>query len=263
LVNIPYFRKISISLASSTAILMLLLASPLVLSNFLLQPVQAQTAMSFRTPTPAEGTMSESPIEGEEATLTFDAQGTRLVTPYKLDTNGAYQITSKQDGKILASGSLPAVQGCCLANDSSTGKPIHLLGEPVGGGVLISTSCSTLATNHIDVLRLGPSAGDIAHFQGPVECSPSEGGGDTTAQSSSPSSLTGSSQGTDRGSSSNSTDSSSNSKDGDSDGIPDSSDKCPHNSHHRCFKEGNSTTTTTDQQQPSSSSSNGNGNQTR
>ena len=74
-------------------------------------------------------------------------------------------------------------------------------------------------------------------FSGAVECSPSEGGGDTTAQSSSPSSLTGSSQGTDRGSSSNRTDSSSNSKDGDSDGIPDSSDKCPHNSHHRCFKE--------------------------
>ena len=42
-------------------------------------------------------------------------------------------------------------------------------------------------------------------FSGAVECSPSEGGGDTTAQSSSPSSLTGSSQGTDRGSSSNST----------------------------------------------------------
>jgi hypothetical protein len=269
-IKIPYMRKGTSStlIALSAAIALLLLASPLVISNFLLQPVQAQTAMSFRTPTPAEGTMSESPIEGEEATLTFDAQGTRLVTPYKLDTNGAYQITSKQDGKILASGSLPAVQGCCLANDSSTGKPIHLLGEPVGGGVLISTSCSTLATNHIDVLRLGPSAGDIAHFQGPVECSPSEGGGDTTAQSSSPSSsLTGSSQGTDRGSSSNSTDSSSNSKDGDSDGIPDSSDRCPNNSHHRCFKEGDTstTTTTTHEQQPSSpsSSSNRTGNQTR
>jgi hypothetical protein len=268
-IKIPYMRKgTSSTLIALSAAIALLLSSPLVISNFL-QPVQAQTAMSFRTPTPAEGTMSESPIEGEEATLTFDAQGTRLVTPYKLDTNGAYQITSKQDGKILASGSLPAVQGCCLANDSSTGKPIHLLGEPVGGGVLISTSCSTLATNHIDVLRLGPSAGDIAHFQGPVECSPSEGGGDTTAQSSSPSSLTGSSQGTDRGSSSsssNSTDSnsgsssSSNSKDGDSDGIPDSSDKCPHNSHHRCFKEGDTSTTTTHQQQSSSSTS---GNQTR
>jgi hypothetical protein len=243
LVNIPYFRKISISLASSTAILMLLLASPLVLSNFLLQPVQAQTAMSFRTPTPAEGTMSESPIEGEEATLTFDAQGTRLVTPYKLDTNGAYQITSKQDGKILLSGSLPTVQGCCLTNDSSTGKPIHLLGEPVGAGILISTSCSTLATNHIDVLRLGPSAGDIAHFQGPVECS-SQGGNTTTNQQEySSSSMTGSSQ------------------DSDGDGIPDSSDKCTHNSNHRCFKEGDTTTTTsTDQPQ---SSSNGNGNQTR
>jgi hypothetical protein len=90
LVNIiPYLRnKISISLVLSTAILMLsLLSSPLVFFN-LLQPVQAQTAMSFRTPTPASGTMSESPIEGEEAMITFDAQGTRLVTPYKLDAIG-------------------------------------------------------------------------------------------------------------------------------------------------------------------------------
>ena len=196
-----------------------LLATPLVLFNFL-QPVQAQTAMSFRTTTPASGTMSESPIEGEEAMITFDAQGTRLVTPYKLDTNGAYQITSKQDRKILIGGSLPAVQGCCLANDSSTGEPIHLLGEPVGAGILISTSCSTLATNHIDVLRLGPGATDIGHFQGPVECSPQ--GGNATQQSSSSSSMTGTTT----------------TQDGDGDGILDANDNCPNLSHTRCYKEG-------------------------
>jgi hypothetical protein len=89
-----------------------------------------------------------------------------------------------------------------------------LLGEPVGGGVLISTSCSTLATNHIDVLRLGQSAGDIAHFQGAVDCS--QGGGDTTTQSSS--SMTGTTT-----------------QDGDGDGIPDSSDRCANNSNSRCY----------------------------
>jgi hypothetical protein len=151
--------------------------------------------------------MSESPIEGEQVTLTFDAQGTRLVTPYKLDSSGEYQIASKQDGKILSSGSLPAVQGCCLTNDSSMGKPIHLLGEPVGSGILISTSCSTSATNHIDVLRLGPGATDIAHFQGPVECSQA-GGADSNSGG-----------------------------DGDGDGIPDSSDNCRNNSNPRCYKE--------------------------
>lgn len=36
-------------------------------------------------------------------------------------------------------------------------------------------------------------------------------------------------------------------RDGDSDGIPDSSDKCTHNSNPRCFKEGDTRTTTTQQ----------------
>jgi hypothetical protein len=51
-------------------------------------------------------------------------------------------------------------------------------------------------------------------------------------------------------------------QDSDGDGIPDSSDKCIHNSNPRCFKEGeaSSTTTTTQQEQPSS---NRTGNQTR
>jgi hypothetical protein len=209
-------REISISLTLSAAVLMLL-TSPLLLFN-LLQPIQAQTAMSFKTPTPASGTMSVSPIEGEEVTLTFDVHGTRLVNSEKLDTNGAYQITSKHDGKILYSGSLPAVQGCCLTNDSSAGKPIHLLGDPIGAGISISTSCSTLATNHIDVLRLGPGPTDIAHFQGPVECSPQ--GGNATQQSSS-SSMTGTTT-----------------QDGDGDGILDANDNCPNLSHTRCYKEG-------------------------
>jgi hypothetical protein len=73
--NISFSRKeVSTFLALSAAILMLLLSSPplLPLSNPLLQPVQAQTNLIFRTPTPASG-MSPT---GEEFSLTFDAQGT-------------------------------------------------------------------------------------------------------------------------------------------------------------------------------------------
>jgi hypothetical protein len=43
--------------------------------------------------------------------------------------------------------------------------------------------------------------------------------------------------------------SSQDSDDGDGDGIPDSSDRCTHNSNPRCFKEGDTSTTTTTQQQ--------------
>jgi hypothetical protein len=72
LVNIiPYLRNnISISLALS-AIALLLFASP-VLSNFLLQPVQAQTTMTFKTPQPANGNI----VPSGQATVTFDGQGT-------------------------------------------------------------------------------------------------------------------------------------------------------------------------------------------
>ena len=56
-------------------------------------------------------------------------------------------------------------------------------------------------------------------FGGEVECS--TGGGGNTASSSS---MTGTSA-----------------QDSDGDGIPDSSDRCAHNSNHRCFKEGDDT----------------------
>jgi hypothetical protein len=86
-----------------SAAILLLFTSPLPLTN-LLQPVQAQTPMSFRTPTPAN---AKDPSPGQESTLTFDAQGTTTNSsdnqPGKI-TNGTFQITSKQDGKILLSG---------------------------------------------------------------------------------------------------------------------------------------------------------------
>lgn len=226
MVNIPYLRNnISISLTLSAAIALLLLASPLVLSNpLLLQPAQAQTNLSFRTPIPANGTDS---TQGNA--LTFDAQGETFISSERLEANGTYQITDSSSGQVLSSGSISRVQGCCLSNPSN-GDKITILAGP--GNTQILTSCSTSASNNIGV------GGD--NYFGPVECSSSssQGGNSTTQQSSSSPGTT--------------------TQDSDGDGIPDSSDRCTHNSNPRCFKED----TTTQQQQPSSSS-NRTGNQTR
>ena len=208
--------------ALSAAAVILLSASPLVLFNLLVQPVQAQTAMNFRTPTPASGTMTKYP--DLNATLTFDVHGTRLVNSEKLDTNGTYKITSNRNGEILNSGSISQVEGCCLTNDSSTGKPIRLIDNPADIQILISTSCNTLATNHIDVTNFG-SENDDGHFQGPVECSPQ--GGNTT--------ITTSNQ---QQSSSSSTTTGTTTQDRDGDRIPDANDNCPNLPYTRCYKEG-------------------------
>ena len=101
--------------------------------------------------------------------ITFDVQGAKLLTPYKLETNGAFQITPTQGEKILYNSSLTRVQGCYLTNNSM-GESIHILANPAVNGFFISTSCSILATNNIDVMIL-PSGDDIGHFHGPVECS--------------------------------------------------------------------------------------------
>jgi hypothetical protein len=266
LVNIPYLRNnISISLALSAALALVLLTSPLLpLSNPLLQPVQAQTTMTFKTPKPADGTTGDTDIA---ATLTFDVHGTTTPGSIILKVNnGTFQITSKENGKILQSGSIGRGSFTNLSSGAKLGLE-SIIGDPANP-LIIDTHCSTSATNGIGVRILGGAP--VGGFSGVVECSPQGGNTPTTNQQqpSSSSSLTGSSQGTDGGSSSNSTESSSNSKDGDSDGIPDSSDRCPNNSQHRCFKEGDTstTTTTTHEQQPSSpssSSSNRTGNQTR
>jgi hypothetical protein len=242
LVNIPYLRNnISISLALSAALALVLLTSPLLpLSNPLLQPVQAQSNLSFQTPTPASGTVN---VPYVAASITFDAQGETFVGPDKLGTNGTFQITSGS-GQILYGGSVFRVQANSgFANVSNSGKPIIVFGDVTKpkpqGTIEISTSCSTSASNDISVMNIGD-------FTGPVECSASQGGDNTTTttqQSSSPSMVAGSSQ----------------DGDGDGDGIPDSSDNCTHNSNPRCFKEGGDTSSTT-QQQPSS---NRTGNQTR
>jgi hypothetical protein len=234
LVNIiPYLRNnISISLTlsaalSAAAIALLLLASPLVLSNLLLlQPAQAQTNLSFRTPTLANGSYSTD----NTASITFDAQGETFISSERLEANGTYQITDSSSGQVLSSGSISRVEGCCLSNPSN-GDKITIVAGP-DGNTLISTSRSTSASNHISVLP--PPGGDTGDFSGPVECSNQAGEGNTTSSMTGPATT----------------------QDSDGDGITDSSDSCTHNSNPRCFKQGDTTT----QQQSSTPIA---GNQTR
>lgn len=233
--NILHLRKkVSTLLTLSAAILMMLLSSPLLLplSNPLLQPVQAQTTLSFRTPIPANGTATEPNVPNVDASITFDAQGGTFVNPYKLEANGTFQITDSSSGQILYSGYFFLVQANSgFANVSNSGKQIFVFGdltkpEPQEDTqIVISTSCSTSASNDIGVENL-LTVQDIGDFSGPVECSSSQGE-DTTTQQSSSSMAAGSSQHSNR--------------DGDRDGIPDSSDKCANNSNPRCFKEDTTT----------------------
>jgi hypothetical protein len=231
--NEPYVRK-KISptlLALSAAVALLLLgASPLLHSNLLLQPVQAQTNLSFRTPTPANATSSTT---GSELSFTFDAQGVpSSIDPQSVDiTSGTMEIT--EDGQRAYSGN---IQGGAFNNNTSGGSisangPIDQSGDTF----FMATSCSTSDNNDIGVTIQIRGGGGTIHFNGPVECSSSsssQGGGNTTAQQSTTSMAAG------------------NSQDGDGDGIPDSTDRCTHNSNPRCFKE--DTSTQQQQQQPSS-----------
>ena len=150
--------------------------TPLLFFN--LVPVLAQQPnVSFRTPVPANGT---EPGTGENGTLTFDAQGTPR-NPHVVDiTSGAFQVTSLVSGQTLYSDPIWRVQGCCLTNDSSGESITILAGSQYGETEFtISTSCSTSATNQIS---LDNTDGSIDFtIQGPVECSSSQGGGNTTA----------------------------------------------------------------------------------
>lgn len=253
-IKIPFVRKkVSTFVALSAAIALLLLSSSLLpLSNFLLQPAQAQTPVSFRTTQPADGTEVCSDLNSK---ITFNADGTASSGYQNLKiTNGTFQVTSSNNGQVLYKGSFHSAQ-----YNNNSNVPLSITGgydyswtrsgadapciEIIDSISKISTDCSESNSNRIQLeYTRGNSGGSLGSFSGPVECSLGEG--HATTPSSPSSSATGTAQ------------------DSDSDGIPDSSDKCPHNSHHRCFKEGTSTTST-DEQQPSSSSSNGNGNQTR
>jgi hypothetical protein len=228
--NIPYLRKKTPStlFAFSAIVLLLLASSPMSLSfnHLLLQPVQAADApMTFKTPKPA--TM------GNE-TLTFEAHGTNATSGLQTMT-GTWEMNEGQYGGNITAGTFmvlgPSYGLTLFGNERHNSIDFH--------GV--TTVCSTDSAIILPNTGIGPNP----RFQGPVECSLDEEHA-TTEPSSSMTGTTTTTQ--DRGS------------DSDGDGIPDSSDKCTHNSNHRCFKEGDTTTTSTDQPQ---SSSNGNGNQTR
>lgn len=227
-------------LVLSTAMALVLLTSPLVICDFLLQPVQAQTFMTFQTLGPARG---RDPASGDDLALTFNVYGTTSSpNPQSVKiTGGTVQLQDdpENNGRIYNG---TVIEGT-YTNDSKEGPTIEfstLLGNT---GYSVSSACSTSDTNSISL-----SLEDLTvQFGGEVECSTGGGGGNTASSSS----MTGTSA-----------------QDSDGDGIPDSSDRCAHNSNHRCFKEGDdtsNTTTTTPQQQhqqPSSSSS-GTGNQTK
>ncbi|MFL6371699.1 MAG: thrombospondin type 3 repeat-containing protein [Nitrososphaera sp.] len=141
-------------------------------------------------------------------------------------TKGTYTITSNPDGKIVGNGPITQVEDCCLTHDSSAGKPIRLIDDPLHPTALISTSCSTLATNRIDITDLYDEI-YIGHFQGPVDCSHQGGNTATTTtnQQQSSSSATG-------------TATIITTQDRDRDGIPDANDNCPNLPNTRCYKEG-------------------------
>ena len=222
--NIPHLirNNISISLALYAAIA-LLLASPLVFSNLLLQPVQAQTLMSFRTVGQATG---EDPATRVPVGLTFDANGT--INNERIDiTSGTIHLQAYpgSNGKIYNG----TITGGFFFNESG-GVPNFQLSAVISDlDYTVSSDCDTSSNNQFSL----ESGQTTVTFTGPVECS--KGGGNTTS-----SSMTGTT--TTR-------------QDSDGDGIPDSSDRCTHNSNPRCFKGGD--TSTTEQ------SSNRTGNQTR
>jgi hypothetical protein len=238
LVNIPHLRnKISISLAFSAAILMLLTTtattSPLLLFNVI--PVQAQTTpLSFRTTEPASG--SDSDCLAADATLTFDAQGTPSSSnPQVLDiTSGTFKVTASDDEQKtysgnIASGSFTSNSGGGILkfafsgtiDNASNTTNCSIEGATFSIGAPCSTSNDGGASNPVSIsTHYIAQAPVFNNFNGVVECS--QGGGDTTTQSSSSSSssMTGTTQ------------------DGDGDGILDANDNCPNLTHTSCYKEG-------------------------
>jgi hypothetical protein len=227
-----YFRKDTSTLFISSAAIALLLSSTLLLSNalLLLQPAQA-TTISFTSIQTKNPVKLGRACNAANATLTFEAKGNGETL-----TNGTFQITNSSSGQILWSGDLSRArsqEGILLDYGVHGNVPVCGIGS--GHLLEIETGCGGYG------IHLSTDGGNIGdYFPGVVNC---ELPSDTAAQPSS--SMTGTTNTQD--------------SDGDRDGIPDSSDKCTHNSNPRCFKEGDaSTTTTTQQQQPSTSSSSGN-----
>jgi hypothetical protein len=91
-IKIPFVKeKTSISLAFSAAILLLMMITPLLLFN--LQPVQASSTIPayIRISGPADGHL----CTGDEATLSFDAQGIASSNNTNVNISSrTFQVTS-------------------------------------------------------------------------------------------------------------------------------------------------------------------------
>jgi len=216
-----------------SAAIALLLANPLVLSNFLLQPVQATSLPpSIQTPNPVA--LGDN-CNVANAQITFNAQGMDGPSP-----KGAFQITDSSSGQILWSGDFYSATPGDDGSDEEVDLVYNVDNNSIvcgaGSQLWVYTYCTQAPPNPNIVLET--DVGAMGGVNGAVDCGVS--GDTTTAQPSS--SVTGTTA-----------------QDSDRDGIPDSSDRCIHNSNPRCFKEGADTGSTTTQQQ----SSNRNGNQTR
>ena len=234
--NEPYMKKkISTLLIFSAIALLLLVSSPMFFSNPLLQPVQATSIPNIiQTKNPVKLGTSCSDAN---ATLTFEANGNGGTL-----TNGTFQISDSSSGKILWSGDLYRAnsQGDVLLVYSVVGS-VPVCGIGSGDVLQIQTRCER------NIIGLSTDGTDSGLAPAQVDCESSTRDTTTAQQPSSSTPMT-------AGTTTTTQDS-----DGDRDGIPDSSDRCIHNSNHRCFKEGDTSTTT---QQQSSSTSMG-GNQTR
>jgi hypothetical protein len=158
-------NTLSTLLVLSAAIALVLSVSPLVISNILLQPVQAQTTMTFKTPTPAQDSLDDS--------LTFDANGTTSAAdPQSAEiTNGTIQLQTDQTytGGIY-SGSF---------TKNARGEDVITFKAKINNlDYSVYSNCSTSDGNPIHLS--GPSVS--SDYFGPVECSPI-GGGSTASSS--------------------------------------------------------------------------------
>jgi len=234
-------------LTISAAIALLLLSSPLILSNFLLlQPAQA-TLMPNSIQTRFPVALGDN-CNVANTQITFDAQGNRDKM-----TSGTFQITNiNNSSQILWSGDIDSEDsgpdndgGYSLIYNVDNNNLVCGAGEQLW--VDVDCGNGTPDNPNISLETNGQAMGSVS---GTVDCG---SGGDTTAAQPSPSSpspMTGTTTTT--------TTTTTQDSDGDGDGIPDSSDRCTHNSNPRCFKEGGDTSTTTQ-----SSSTSMAGNQTR
>jgi hypothetical protein len=172
-------NNVSTLVVFSAAIALLLLTSPLLLSHFLLQTVQAQsTSLSFRTPTPANGMSTTQ--QGD--TLTFDAQGT--IAPASSDSQSP-NVANITNGTIQLHYNNNTSYSGTITNGTFTnttrGGDISFTAQVENQSYLVTTPCTASDSNSIILTN-----GDFdQYFLGAVECSPSSqvGVGNTTTTS--------------------------------------------------------------------------------